>query len=188
MANFNLPSLPPSMLNNIISKIATTNIRDFGSARVAFPEFNAIGREDYFYKSTNLIFLNDWTDEDNAVRTFRLRYYNLGNPEANYLRGMYELFILHLRNERREKIHLAAERGCLLAKYVDVMMNLAFSVDDRGLVHNYPNFTREHVNRMSHIITAPELSGHWDYDKPGMFLSVFERIDANVSYAAGALE
>ncbi|CAN6815324.1 unnamed protein product [Brassica oleracea] len=28
------------------------------------------------------------------------------------------------------------------------MMNLAFSVDHRGLVHNYPGFTREYVDRM----------------------------------------
>ncbi|WZZ34079.1 hypothetical protein YC2023_017480 [Brassica napus] len=162
MANFNLPSLPPSLLNNIISKIATTNIRDFGSARVAFPEFNAIGREDYFYKSANLIFLNDWTDEINDVRTFRLKYYNL---------GMYELFILHLRDEGREKIHFAAERGCVLAKYVDVMMNLAFSVDDRRLVHNYPGFTREYVDRMYHMITSWALTCHWGYDKLEMFMS-----------------
>ncbi|KAH0872921.1 hypothetical protein HID58_070283, partial [Brassica napus] len=117
----------------ILSKVATTIIRDFGSARVAFPEFNAIGRENYFYKSANLIFMNDKTDEVNAASTFRLKSYNLGNPEAIYLQGMYEFFILHLLDEGREKIHLAAERECLLAKYVDGMMNLAFSVDDRGL-------------------------------------------------------
>ena len=51
-------------------------------------------------------------------------------------------------DEGRGKIHLAGERGCLLAKYVDGMMNLAFSVDHRGLVHNYPGFTREYVDRM----------------------------------------
>ncbi|WZZ70828.1 hypothetical protein YC2023_082198 [Brassica napus] len=85
MANFNLASLPPSMLHEILSKVATTSIRDFGSARVAFPGFNAVGREDHFYKSADLIFLNDWTDEVNAVRTFKLRCYQLGNPEAIYL-------------------------------------------------------------------------------------------------------
>ncbi|WZZ65083.1 hypothetical protein YC2023_076453 [Brassica napus] len=127
--------------HKILSKVATTIIRDFGSARVAFPEFNAIGRENYFYKSANLIFMNDKTDEVNAASTFRLKSYNLGNPEAIYLQGMYEFFILHLLDEGREKIHLAAERECLLAKYVDGMMNLAFSVDDRGLVHNYHGFT-----------------------------------------------
>ncbi|KAL0655356.1 hypothetical protein Bca4012_075940 [Brassica carinata] len=68
-------------------------------------------------------------------------------------------------------------------EYVDGMMNLAFSVDDRGLVHNYPGFTCEHVDRMSHMITTRELSGHWDYDKHGMFLSLLERIVANISFA-----
>ncbi|CAF1953736.1 hypothetical protein YC2023_081868 [Brassica napus] len=65
----------------------------------------------------------------------------------------------------------------------DGMMNLAFSVDDRGLVHNYPGFTCEHVDRMSHMITTRELSGHWDYDKHGMFLSLLETIVANISFA-----
>ncbi|KAH0875558.1 hypothetical protein HID58_072920 [Brassica napus] len=147
MENWNLASLPNSIIHQILSKVAKNK-------------------------------------EVNALTTLRLRCYHFGNPEAIYLRGMYEFFMLHLVHEGREKIRLVGERGCLLEKYVDGMMNLAFSVDDRGLVHNYPNFTREHVDRMSHIITAPELSGHWDYDKPGMFLSVFERIDANVSYAA----
>ncbi|CAN7135666.1 unnamed protein product [Brassica rapa subsp. narinosa] len=32
------------------------------------------------------------------------------------------------------------------------MMNLAFSVDHRGLVHNYPAFTREYVDQMYHEI------------------------------------
>ncbi|CAF2056596.1 unnamed protein product [Brassica oleracea] len=73
--------------HKILSKVATTIIRDFGSARVAFPEFNAIGRENYFYKSANLIFMNDKTDEVNAASTFRLKSYNLGNPEAIYLQG-----------------------------------------------------------------------------------------------------
>ncbi|CDY58374.1 BnaC04g55000D [Brassica napus] len=85
MANFNLASLPPSMLHKILSKVATTSIRDFGSAGVAFFGFNAIGREDHFYKSADLIFLNDWTDEVNVVTTFRLKCYQLGNPEAIYL-------------------------------------------------------------------------------------------------------
>ncbi|KAG5378111.1 hypothetical protein IGI04_025953 [Brassica rapa subsp. trilocularis] len=114
MANFNLASLSPSMLHKILSKVATTSIRDFGCARVAFPGFNAIGREDYFYKSADLIFLNDCLDQVNAVRTFRLKCYQLGNPEAIYLQ--------------------------------DGMMNLAFSVDHRGLFHNYPDFTREYAD------------------------------------------
>nr|VDC76373.1 unnamed protein product [Brassica rapa] len=41
------------------------------------------------------------TNEVNAVITFRLRCYQLGNPEAIYLRGMYEYFILHLLDEGR---------------------------------------------------------------------------------------
>ncbi|KAG2305306.1 hypothetical protein Bca52824_033957 [Brassica carinata] len=127
--------------------------------------------------------MNEWIEEVNAVRIFRLKCYHMGNPEAIYLRGMYEFFMLHLVDEGREKIHLVGERGSLLAKYVDGMMKLAFSVDDRGLVHSYPSFTCEHIDRMSHIITSPEISGHLDYDKPGMFLSVFERIDSNVSYS-----
>ncbi|KAF3488002.1 hypothetical protein F2Q69_00052209 [Brassica cretica] len=86
MANFNLASLTPSMLHKILSKVATTSIRDFGCARVSFPGFNAVGREDYFYKSADLVFFNDWLDQVNAVRTFRLKCYQLGNPEAIYLR------------------------------------------------------------------------------------------------------
>ncbi|WZZ16054.1 hypothetical protein YC2023_109143 [Brassica napus] len=163
MANFNLASLPPSMLHKILSKVATTSIRDFGCARVALPGFNAVGREDYFYKSVDLIFLNDWLDHVKAVRTFRLKCYQLGNPEAIYLRAMYEYFILHLLDEGRKTIRLAGERGCLLAKYVDGMMNLAFSVDHKGLVHNYPDFTREYFDRMYHMITSWALSGHWGY-------------------------
>ncbi|CAF2086337.1 unnamed protein product, partial [Brassica napus] len=103
-----MDSLPPSMLHKILSTVATMNIRDFGSARIAFPGFNEVGREDHFYRSANLIYLNDWVDEASAVRTFRLKCYRSGNPEAIYLRG------------------------------------------------------------------------HWDYDKPGMFLSMAERIDPNV--------
>ncbi|KAL0655226.1 hypothetical protein Bca4012_075810 [Brassica carinata] len=74
------------MLHKILSKVATTSIRDFGCVRVAFPGFNAVGREYYFYKSVDLIFLNDWLDQVNAVRTFMLKCYQLGNPEAIYLR------------------------------------------------------------------------------------------------------
>ncbi|KAG2323129.1 hypothetical protein Bca52824_016342 [Brassica carinata] len=182
MENFNLTSLPPSMLHKILSKVATTSIRDFGSARIAFPGFNEVGRDDHFYRSANLIYLNDWLDEVNAIRMFRLNCYHLGNPEAIYLRGMYESFILHLVDEGREKIHLAGERGCPLAKFVDGMMTLAFSMDDRGLVHNYPDFTRQHVDQMFQIINSWELTGHWDYDKPGMFLCVMKRIDSNFQY------
>ncbi|KAG2323550.1 hypothetical protein Bca52824_016763 [Brassica carinata] len=120
MENFNLTCLPPSMLHKILSKVATTSIRDFGSARIAFPGFNEVGRDDHFYRSANLIYLNDWLDEVNAIRTFRLNCYRLGNPKAIYLR--------------------------------DGMMTLAFSVDDRGLVHNYPDFTRQHVDQMFQII------------------------------------
>ncbi|CAN7047684.1 unnamed protein product, partial [Brassica rapa subsp. trilocularis] len=81
----NLCLLEASTCRWILSKVATTSIRDFGCARVAFPGFNAIGREDYFYKSADLIFLNDCLDQVNAVRTFRLKCYQLGNPEAIYL-------------------------------------------------------------------------------------------------------
>ncbi|KAL0722814.1 hypothetical protein Bca4012_037413 [Brassica carinata] len=107
MENLNLASLPPSMLHRILSKVATTSIRDFGSAMIAFPGFNEVGRDDYFYRSANLIYLNDWVDEVSAVRTFKLNCYRLGNPEAIYLRGMYEYFFLHLLDEGREKIHRA---------------------------------------------------------------------------------
>ncbi|KAL0729731.1 hypothetical protein Bca4012_025824 [Brassica carinata] len=174
MENLNLASLPNSTLHQILSQVATNSIRDFGSARVAFRGFNEIGREDYFYKSANLIFMNEWIEEVNAVRTFKIRCYHSGNPEAIYLRGMYEFFMLHLVHEGMEKIHLAGERGCLLDEYADGMMNSAFGVDDRGLVHNYPSFTREHVDRMFHITTSTEISGHWDYDIPGMFCSAAE--------------
>ncbi|KAG2311873.1 hypothetical protein Bca52824_023430 [Brassica carinata] len=182
MENFNLTSLPPSVLHKILFKVATTSIRDFCSARIVFPGFNEVGRDDHFYRLANLIYLNDWLDEVNAIRTFRLNCYCLGNPEAIYLRGMYEFFILHLVDEGRKKIHLAGERGCPLAKFVDGMMTLAFSVDDRDLVHNYPDFTRQHVDQMFQINNSWGLTGHWDYDKPGIFLSVMERIDPNVTY------
>ncbi|CAN6999733.1 unnamed protein product [Brassica oleracea var. botrytis] len=62
------------------------------------------------------------------------------------------------------------------------MMNLAFSVDDRRLVHNYPGFTREYVDRMYHMITSWALICHWGYDKPGMFMSLLQRIDPDMSY------
>ncbi|KAF3516936.1 hypothetical protein DY000_02060755 [Brassica cretica] len=62
------------------------------------------------------------------------------------------------------------------------MMNLAFSVDHRGLVHNYPDFTHEYVDRMYHMINSWALSGHWGYSKPEMFMSLLERIDPNVCY------
>ncbi|KAH0905858.1 hypothetical protein HID58_037685, partial [Brassica napus] len=156
-----MDSLPPSMLHKILSTVATMNIRDFGSARIAFPGFNEVRREDHFYRSANLIYLNDWVDEVSAVRTFRLKCYRLVD-------------------ERREKIHLAGERGCELAQFIDGMLNLAFSVDHRGIVHNYPAFTRQHVYKMFQIICSWQLSGHWDYDKPDMFLSVAERIEPNV--------
>ncbi|KAL0844497.1 hypothetical protein Bca101_017743 [Brassica carinata] len=168
------------MLHKILSTVATISLRDFGSARIAFLGFNEVGREDHFYRSANLIYLNDWVHEVSVVRTFRLKCYRSGNPEAIYLRGMYEFIMLHLLDEGREKIHLAGERGCELAQFVNGMLNLAFSVDRRGIVHNYPAFTRQHVYKMFQIICSWQLSGHWDYDKPSMFLSVVERIDPNV--------
>ncbi|KAL0795795.1 hypothetical protein Bca101_067172 [Brassica carinata] len=147
MSNFNLASLPSSLLHKILSKVATCHLRDFGSARIAFSRFNQIGREEYFYRSTDLLNLNDWIDEANVVRTFKLRCYQAG----------------------REKIHLAGERGLMLAKYVDGMLNLAFSVDDRGFVHNYPNFSPEFVDRMNYMITTLVFSGYWGYKKPEVF-------------------
>ena len=154
MSNSNLASLPPSMLHKILSKVATSHLRDFSSARIAFSEFNQIGREEYFYRSADLFNLNDWIDEANALRTFRLRCYQAGNLEAIYMRGMYEFFVLHLLDEEREKICFAGEKGFFLAKYVDGMLNLAFSVDDIGLVHNYPSFGRECVDRMDRMIAT----------------------------------
>ncbi|KAG2327700.1 hypothetical protein Bca52824_010428 [Brassica carinata] len=150
MENLNFGSLPPSMLHMILSKVATTSIWDFGSARIAFPGFNEVGRDDYSYRSANLIYLNDWIDEVNAVRTFKLNCYRLGNPEAIYLR--------------------------------DAMLNLAFSVDGRGIVHNYLAFARQHVDEMFQIINSWDLSDNWNYEKPHMFLSVAERIDPNVPH------
>ena len=182
MSNSNLASLPPSMLHKILSKVATSHLRDFGSARIAFSEFNQIGREEYFYRSADLFNLNDWIDEANALRTFRLRCYQAGNLEAIYIRGMYEFFVLHLLDEGREKIRLAGERGLLWAKYVDGMLNLAFSVDARGFVHNYPSFSREFVDRMNYMIMTSVFSGYWGYEKPQVFMSLLERIDPNVSH------
>ncbi|KAF8101312.1 hypothetical protein N665_0207s0008 [Sinapis alba] len=170
MSNSNLASLPPSMLHNILSRIATSHLWDFGSARVALFGFNQVTREEYFYRSVGLFHLNDWIDEVNVVRIFKLRCYQFGNPEAIYMRGMYEFFVFHLLDEGRDKIYLAGERGLLLAKYVDGMLNLAFSVDDRGLVHNYHSFTREFIDRMYQMITTSIFSGHWTYEKPEMFI------------------
>ncbi|CAF2098541.1 unnamed protein product [Brassica rapa] len=62
------------------------------------------------------------------------------------------------------------------------MLNLAFSVDGRGIVHNYPAFTRQHVDEMFQIINSWDLTGYWNYEKPPMFLSVAERIDPNVPH------
>ncbi|CAH8381896.1 unnamed protein product [Eruca vesicaria subsp. sativa] len=87
MSNSNLASLPPSMFHKILSKVTTNHIWDFGSARVALPAFNQIGREEYFYKSADLIHFKDWIDEVNAVRTYLLKCYQAGNPQAIYMRG-----------------------------------------------------------------------------------------------------
>ncbi|KAH0860398.1 hypothetical protein HID58_088659, partial [Brassica napus] len=119
--------------------------------------------------SPDLFNLNDWIDEANALRTFRLRCYQAGNLEAIYIRG-------------REKIRLAGERGLLWAKYVDGMLNLAFSVDARVFVHNYPSFSREFVEQMNYMITTSVSSGHWGYEKPEVFMSLLERINPNVSH------
>ncbi|CAH8381912.1 unnamed protein product [Eruca vesicaria subsp. sativa] len=146
MENVNLTSLPPLMLHKILSNVVKTSIRNFGSARIAFPGFNEVGIDDHFYRSANLIYFNEWADE--------LKCYRLGNPEAIYLRGMYEFFFLHLLDEGRENIHRAGERGFVLAQFVDVMLNLAFSVDGTGIVHNYFAFTRQHVEEMFQIITS----------------------------------
>ncbi|CAN7093588.1 unnamed protein product [Brassica rapa subsp. narinosa] len=62
------------------------------------------------------------------------------------------------------------------------MMNLAFSVDHRGLVHNYHAFTCEYVDQMYRMITSLALSGQRSYDKPEIFMSLLGRIDRNVSY------
>ncbi|CAN7126391.1 unnamed protein product [Brassica rapa subsp. narinosa] len=53
-------------------------------------------------------------DQVNTVRTFRLKCYQLGNPEAIYLQDMYEYFILHLLDEGRENfIVQVRENACL---------------------------------------------------------------------------
>ncbi|KAF8115408.1 hypothetical protein N665_0027s0024 [Sinapis alba] len=170
------------MLHKILSKVATSHLLDFGNARVTFSGFNQIAREEYFYRSADLFHLNDWIYKVNDVRTFKLRYYQFGNLEAIYMRGMYEFFVPHLLDEGRDKIHLAGERGLLLAKYIDGMLNLAFNIDDRGLVPNNPSFTREFVDRMYHMITTSIFSVHWAYQKYEMFMSLLERIDPNVSH------
>ena len=112
MSNSNLASLPPSMLHKILSKVATSHLRDFSSARLAFPGFSQIGREEYFYRSADLFNLNDWIDDANLLRTFRLRCYQSSNLEAIYMRGMYEFFVLHLLDERREKSVLLVREDC----------------------------------------------------------------------------
>ncbi|CAN7034000.1 unnamed protein product [Brassica oleracea var. botrytis] len=81
---------------------------------------------------------------------------------------MYEFFVLHLLDKGREKIRLAGERGLLWAKYVDGMLNLAFS--------------REFVEQMNYMITTSVSSGHWGYEKPEVFMSLLERINPNVSH------
>ncbi|KAG2315184.1 hypothetical protein Bca52824_018306 [Brassica carinata] len=109
MSNFNLASLPSSLFHKILSKVAACHLRDFGSARVAFSGFNQIGREEYFYRSADLLNLNNWIDEANALRTFRLRCYQAGNLEAIYMRGgkpkhtLYKMctVFLHIRQARR---------------------------------------------------------------------------------------
>ncbi|CAH8358781.1 unnamed protein product [Eruca vesicaria subsp. sativa] len=127
-----------------------------------------VGRDDHFYRSANLIFFNDWANEVKAIRAFKVKCYRLGNSLAIYL--------------EEGKIHRAGERGCVLAQFVDAMMNLTFSVDGRGIVHNYPASTRQHVDEMFQIITSWEIAGNWDYEKPPMFIYVAERIDPNVPH------
>ncbi|KAF3595235.1 hypothetical protein DY000_02020350 [Brassica cretica] len=93
-------------------------------------------------------------------------------------------FILHKilsKVATTNKVH-AIRTFRLKCYQLDGMMNLAFSVDHRALVHNYLDFTREYFDRMYHMITSWALSGHWDYGKPEMFMSLLERIDPNVSY------
>ncbi|CAN6838849.1 unnamed protein product [Brassica oleracea var. botrytis] len=45
--------------SSIKSPLTTSHLRDFGSARIAFSEFNQIGREEYFYRFADLFNLND---------------------------------------------------------------------------------------------------------------------------------
>uniref|UniRef100_A0A0D3BUZ2 Uncharacterized protein n=1 Tax=Brassica oleracea var. oleracea TaxID=109376 RepID=A0A0D3BUZ2_BRAOL len=101
------------MLHKILSKVATSHLRDFGSPRIAFSEFNEIGREEYFYRSADLFNLNDWIDEANALRTFRLRCYQAGNLEAIYMRGMYESSSsIYLIKEGEKSVLLVREDCC----------------------------------------------------------------------------
>ncbi|CAG7906634.1 unnamed protein product [Brassica rapa] len=137
MSNFNLASLLPSMLHKILSKVTTSHLRDFGSARTAFSGFNQIGREEYYYRSADLFNLNDWIDEANALRTFRLRCYQAGNLEAIYIRVMYEFFVLHLLDEGREKICLAGERGLLWAKSTGAIDSSQFQAYLDKIRENY---------------------------------------------------
>ncbi|CAH8341682.1 unnamed protein product [Eruca vesicaria subsp. sativa] len=85
------------MLHKILSMVATNHLGDFGSARVALPAFNQIGREEYFYKSADLIHFNDWIDEVNVVRTYMLKCYQAGNPQAIYMRAFsgYDRGLVH---------------------------------------------------------------------------------------------
>ncbi|CAH8288411.1 unnamed protein product [Eruca vesicaria subsp. sativa] len=71
--------------------------------------------------------------------------------------GMYEFFVLHLLDEGRGKIHLAGEKGLLLAN-------------------------REFVDRMNYMITTSVSSDYWGYEKSEVFMSLLERIDLNVSH------
>uniref|UniRef100_M4E9T0 F-box domain-containing protein n=1 Tax=Brassica campestris TaxID=3711 RepID=M4E9T0_BRACM len=137
MSNFNLASLLPSMLHKILSKVTTSHLRDFGSARTAFSGFNQIGREEYYYRSADLFNLNDWIDEANALRTFGLRCYQAGNLEAIYIRVMYEFFVLHLLDEGREKICLAGERGLLWAKSTGAIDSSQFQAYLDKIRENY---------------------------------------------------
>ncbi|CAN7016323.1 unnamed protein product [Brassica rapa subsp. trilocularis] len=102
MSNSNLASPPPSMLHKILSKIATSHLRDFGSARIAFSEPSTC---DVCMSSSSSIYL------------------------------MKE-----------------GKKSVLLVGDDYVMLNLAFSVDARGFVHNYPSFSLEFVDRMNYII------------------------------------
>ncbi|CAH8369628.1 unnamed protein product [Eruca vesicaria subsp. sativa] len=170
MANLKLASLPSSMLHKIIFIVARSSVWEVSCAQVAFPGFSVGGREDYFYKSANLIFMKDWIDVVNAV----IQRSSTGEICMSSSSSIYLI-------KEKKKIHLASKRGFLLVRYVDDMMNLAFCADDRGLVHKYPAFTLEYVDWLYHMITSWVLSGHWGYDKPKMFMSLLQRIDPNVS-------
>ncbi|CAN6827088.1 unnamed protein product [Brassica oleracea] len=112
MSNFNLASLPPSMLHKILSKVATNHLRDFGSARIVFPGLSA----------TNPVIHRPSTCEV----------------------CMSSSSSIYLMKEGKKSVLLVR----------DGMLNLAFSVDDRGLVHNYPSFGRECVDRMDRMIAT----------------------------------